>query len=72
LDDKGFLVKQPFNKILELLKFLENFRFISKQINSCELAKIINETNIIFISSNRQVGPQTLVKMSSKGAVETL
>jgi hypothetical protein len=70
---KDLLVKQSFNKILELLKFLENFRFMLKQIDPSEFAKVINETNIIFISSNRIASKTpTLENMSSKGAVETL
>jgi hypothetical protein len=44
-----------------------------KQIDPSEFAKVINETNIIFISSNRIASKTpTLENMSSKGAVETL
>jgi hypothetical protein len=50
---RDLLVKQSFNKILKLLEFMENFRFVLKQIDPSEFAKVINETNIIFISSNR-------------------
>jgi hypothetical protein len=50
---RDLLVKQSFNKILKLLEFMENFRFVLKQIDPSEFAKVINKINIIFISSNR-------------------
>jgi hypothetical protein len=39
---------------LEVLKFLKNFRFVLKQVNPREFAKIINKWNIVIISSNRR------------------
>ena len=52
LDSKNFPIKQSFNKVLEFLKFLENFRLVLKQVDPSEFAKVINKTDIIFISSN--------------------
>jgi hypothetical protein len=51
LDDKSFLVKQSLNKSLKFLELLEDFIFVLKQIDSSKLAKVINKTDIIFISS---------------------
>jgi len=39
-----FLIKLSFNKVLEVMETLKNFRFTAKQINPSVLAKIINET----------------------------
>jgi hypothetical protein len=53
LNSKNFLVKQPFNKCLELFEFLKNIRFVLKEIDPSKLTKIINKADIVFISSNR-------------------
>jgi hypothetical protein len=53
LDGKDFFVKQPFNKTLEFFKLLEDFIFVLKKVDPCELAEIIIKTNIIFIPSNK-------------------
>jgi hypothetical protein len=39
------------DKSLKFFEFLKDFRFVFEQINPSKLAKIINETNIIFIPS---------------------
>jgi hypothetical protein len=39
----NFLVKQSFNKNLELFEFFENLRFVLKQIDPSELAEVINK-----------------------------
>jgi hypothetical protein len=51
LDHKNLVIKLSFNKGLEFLEFLKNFRFESKQINSCKFAEIINKRNIILLPS---------------------
>jgi hypothetical protein len=56
----NFLVKETLNKMLKIMKFLKDIRFIFQQIDPCKLAKIINKTNIVFISSNRIRGIDTL------------
>jgi hypothetical protein len=53
LNDKNFSIKEHFNKVLEILNFLKQLRFVLKQIDPCELAIVINETNIIFKMTNR-------------------
>jgi hypothetical protein len=53
LDCKDFLVKQMFNKILELSEFLKHLRFVLEKIDPRKFSIIINESNTIFISSNR-------------------
>jgi hypothetical protein len=35
------------------MEALKDFRFVPKKINPSEFAKIINEANIIIVSSNR-------------------
>jgi hypothetical protein len=46
-------IKQAFNKVLEVMKTLEHFRFVLKKRNPCKLAKIIDKANITIVSSNR-------------------
>jgi hypothetical protein len=41
---------------MEILKFLKNFRFMLKEVNPHEFAKIINKRNILIVSSNRRGG----------------
>jgi hypothetical protein len=53
LNSKNFLVKKTFDQSLKFTKFLKKLRFVFKQIYLSKLAEIINETNIIFIASNR-------------------
>jgi hypothetical protein len=52
----NFAVKHSFNYILEVMKFLKNFRFKTKQIGLGELTIIIDERNIVFISAYRTYG----------------
>jgi hypothetical protein len=71
---KNFFVEQSFNKGLKFLELLKDFRFIFEQIDQSKLAKVINKTDIIFVSSYRITSwtPQTSEKTSSKGDLETL
>jgi hypothetical protein len=39
----NFPIKQAFNKVLKIMKMLENLIFVSKKINPCKFAKIINK-----------------------------
>jgi hypothetical protein len=48
----NFSVKESFNKILEQMKSLKHIRFELEKINPSEFTIIINEADIIFISSN--------------------
>jgi hypothetical protein len=48
----NFSIKESFNKILELMKSLKHIRFELEKINPSEFTIIINEADIIFISSN--------------------
>jgi hypothetical protein len=52
LNDKNFSIKEPFNKVLEILKLLKHLRFMLKQIDPCEHVIVINETNIVFKTTN--------------------
>ena len=52
LHRNNFLVKESFDKILELMKSLKHIRFELEKINPSEFTIIINEADIIFISSN--------------------
>jgi hypothetical protein len=56
LDGYDFLIKQAFNKILKLSKFLKHLKFVLKKINPSKFAEIINETYIVFIISNGNTG----------------
>jgi hypothetical protein len=44
-------IKQAFYHCLELGELLKDFRFETQEINLSEFTKIINETNIILLSS---------------------
>jgi hypothetical protein len=58
---------------LELGELLKDFGFEMQQINTSEFTKIINETNIIFLSSKgARSWPHTPEKASSRGLEETL
>jgi len=46
LNSKKFMIKVPLIKVLEIMKTLKNFRFMSQEIDPRELAKIIDETDI--------------------------
>ena len=51
LKGKDFSIKLSFDKFLEVMKFLKNFRLMFYKIDPCELTEIINETNVVFLSS---------------------
>jgi hypothetical protein len=53
LHGDDFLIKLALNKGLKFLEFLEDFGFVFEKINPGKFAKIINETHIIFIATNR-------------------
>jgi hypothetical protein len=64
----NFSVKESFNKILEQMKSLKHIRFELEKINPSEFTIIINEVDIIFISSNEtRCRTPNIRKMSSKG-----
>lgn len=48
-----FSICQAFNKVLEILKLGKNLRFVFKEIDPSEFAKVIDETNIINFIANR-------------------
>jgi hypothetical protein len=52
LHDNDFSIKHVFNMGLELLKFMEDFRLVFEKVDPSELTKIIDETHIVFISTN--------------------
>ena len=73
LHSENFSIKLAFNPSLEFMKFLKNFRFMTKQINPCKLAKIINEANVITVLPTEVgAGPHTSENTSSKGLNEIL
>jgi hypothetical protein len=73
LDCKDFLVKQMFNKILELSEFLKHLRFMLEKIDPHKFTIIINEsTQYLFLPIDSHAGPQTLGKTSSRGDLEVL
>jgi hypothetical protein len=51
LDSTNFTIKLTLNRRLEITKTRKHLGLLSKQVNPCELAKIINEANIIFITA---------------------
>jgi hypothetical protein len=51
LNGKNFVIKETFNKSLELIELLENFRFVF-EIYTCKFTEIINKAHIIFKSAN--------------------
>ena len=70
---ENFSIKLAFNHSLEFMKFLKNFRFMTKQINPCKLAEIINEANVITVFANRSGRrTHTSENTSSKGLNEIL
>jgi hypothetical protein len=52
LDGNNFPVEQALNKILELMKLLENIRLEFQQVNPSEFTIIIYERHILFISAD--------------------
>lgn len=48
----NFPIKESFNKLLKVMKFLKDFRFKLKEVIPCELVIIINKANIEFLSIN--------------------
>jgi hypothetical protein len=54
LNSKDLLVKLSLNKLLKIMKFLEDIRFIFKEIKLRKLAIIINERHIVFKFPNRR------------------
>jgi hypothetical protein len=58
---------------LEFFEFLEDFRFVSKEVDPSEFTEVVNKTNIIFISSNRITSMTRYIrKINFKGALEEL
>ena len=53
LHSDNLVVEQAFNKFLELVELLENFRFKLQKINPREFAKIINQAHIVFVTTKR-------------------
>jgi len=53
LRSHNFLIKHAFNKLLEIMEPLKDFRFMAQQIDPCEFAIVINETNIKVILANK-------------------
>jgi hypothetical protein len=53
LNGHNFSVKESLNHILKLFEFFKKFRFKTQQIYPSELAKIVDETHIVLVSTNR-------------------
>jgi hypothetical protein len=53
LSSKNFVVKLTFHKTLKIMKALEDLRFMMQKTDPCEFTVVINKTNIIVVSSNR-------------------
>jgi hypothetical protein len=53
LHGDNFSIKLALNRGLKFLEFLEDFGFMFEKINPGKFAKIINETHIIFIATNK-------------------
>jgi hypothetical protein len=53
LHGKNLPRKESFYQVLEIMKFLKDFRFKLQQINPCKLTKVVNEANIVFLALNR-------------------
>jgi hypothetical protein len=55
------------------MKFLENHRFLAKEIDPSKFTKIINKAHIVIVFANRSRSwPDTFEKTSSKGLKGTL
>jgi hypothetical protein len=52
LHGKDFSIKHALYEVLKIMKTLKNLRFMTKQINPCKFAIIINETNIKIVLAN--------------------
>ena len=53
LHGNDLAIKETFNMSLKRTKFLKDIRFIFEQIYPAKLAKIIDKTVIVFLSSYR-------------------
>jgi hypothetical protein len=53
LNNKNLSIKLSFNKALELLKLLKHLKFELDEINLGEFTKVIDEANIILLSTDR-------------------
>jgi hypothetical protein len=62
LNSKNPLVEEALNKILKITKFLKHLRLVLEQINPSKLTKIINKTDIVFITINRLTGRASYIR----------
>jgi hypothetical protein len=53
LHSNNFLIKETFNMMLKIMKFLKHIRFLFQKIYLSEFAIIINKTHIVLISTKR-------------------
>jgi len=49
----NFSIELSFNKVLKVLKDLENLRFMFKEIDPCVSTEIVNERYIVSMITNR-------------------
>jgi hypothetical protein len=49
LECNDFVIKPALSKRLKFNELLENFRFMTQQIDPCKFTIVINEANIIFL-----------------------
>jgi hypothetical protein len=52
LHGNNFTINKSLNKSLEFLEFLEDLVLVFWEVDPSKFAKIVNETHIIFKSSN--------------------
>ena len=70
MDSNDFAVELAFNKSLEVLKNVGSFL---KEIDPREFTIVINETDVIRVSTNRSgCWAPNIGKISCKGFVDTL
>jgi hypothetical protein len=73
LNRKDFSIKEPLDKILEVLELLEKLRFVLEHVDPCKFTIVINEANIILKTTNRITHRSPYIrKMSCKGSFEVL
>jgi hypothetical protein len=56
LNPFDFMVKEELNMFLKFEKYILNLRFGMKEIDPSEFSKIIDETHVVFKTTNRRYG----------------
>jgi hypothetical protein len=61
---EDFTIMLALNKFLEIMKTLENFGFVAQKINPSKFTVIVDEANIVAVSSNRSWSRSPYIRMN--------